>query len=205
VSVLLGEDAHRLYLYKPAGLPVFPPHADPDGDCLLARLLASREDRAGFPAGFEGGIAHRLDNLTEGLVIAARAPEDLAPLRAEFTGGRLRKRYAFHSLGDASPPRVIETPLAHHERKKDRMVWRGRHRGKWYPAHTELWKRPEPGWWDCEITTGVMHQIRAHAASVGLPLTGDPVYGGAPGPFRLVAVRVLGPGWSSPAWWPGPG
>jgi 23S rRNA-/tRNA-specific pseudouridylate synthase len=28
-----------VFLRKPAGLPVFPPHADPEGDCLLSRWL----------------------------------------------------------------------------------------------------------------------------------------------------------------------
>jgi 23S rRNA-/tRNA-specific pseudouridylate synthase len=50
------------------------------------------------------------------------------------------------------------------------------------------------------IVTGVMHQIRAHAAFVGLALTGDRRYGGRPTPdgfdaeFRLHHVGLSGPG-----------
>ena len=36
--------------------------------------------------------------------------------------------------------------------------------------------------WDVTITTGVMHQIRVHAAFVGIPLLGDSRYGGGPPP-----------------------
>ncbi len=203
MPLVLGEDPHRIYLWKPAGIPVFPPHADPAGDCLLARLLVERPDRAdGWPPGFEGGIAHRLDTATSGLVIAARAPADLAPLRAEFAAGALRKIYVFRS--DAPPPfaeQVRTEPIAHHPNRKDRMVTRRgprtAHRGKWYEAWTRL-RHLGDGWWEAEIRTGVMHQIRVHAAAAGIPLNGDVLYGGAPGRFVLHHVRMLGPGWASP-------
>ena len=204
----LGEDAARLYLWKPPGIPVFPPHADPAGDCLLARLLAVHPDRAvGWPAGFEGGLAHRRDTATSGLVIAARAPADLAPLRADFASGALRKLYLFRSEGlpDVGPPpfdeQVRTEPIAHHPNRKDRMVTRRgprtTHRGKWYDAWTRFTRRGD-GWWQAEIRTGVMHQIRVHAAAAGLPLTGDTLYGGTPGAFALHHVCVVGPGWASP-------
>lgn len=200
---LLGEDAQRLFLDKPAGLPVFPPHADAGGDCVLRRLLEGFPERdGGWPPGFEGGIAHRLDTATSGVLVVARAPEHLAGIRAQFAAGELRKRYCFHSSAPAPfDATLCEIPLAHHPNRADRMVvqWAARtaHRGRWYPAWTRL-RRLEDGWWDCEIRTGVMHQIRAHAAFLRIPLTGDVVYGGAPGVLRLHALQVIGRGWASP-------
>lgn len=202
---LLGEDAARLYVWKPPGLPVFPPHADPGGDCVLARLLATRSDRsAEWPEGFAGGIAHRLDNATSGLLLVARTPADLPPLRALFREGRLRKLYRFRATVPPAPPRVIEVPLAHHPRRKDRMVAqrgpRTAHRGRWYPAWTAL-RHLEGVWWEAEIRTGVMHQVRVHAAFAGVALDGDPIYGvpeRAQLPYALHHSRVVAPGWSSP-------
>jgi len=98
------------------------------------------------------------------------------------------------------------------------VVERGRdtpHRGKWYPADT-LFERIENGVWRATITTGVMHQIRAHAGSVGLALAGDKLYGGGERPkglpdgvnFALHHTSLHGPKISSaqieePRWWSG--
>lgn len=200
--LLLGEDAHRLYLWKPPGIPVFPPHADPAGDCLLARLLARLPARlSGWPAGFEGGIAHRLDTATSGLVLAARVPADLPAVRAAFAEQRLRKVYWFRSRGDALD-QVVEAPIAHHPRRADKMVvarphGRTAHRGRWYPAWTRF-RAMGACWWEAEMHTGVMHQIRVHAASIGLALDGDPLYGGAEGQRVLHAAWIEGEGWRSP-------
>lgn len=203
-ALLLGEDPHRLYLYKPAAIPVFPPHADPGGDCLLARLLAVAPERAaGWPPGFEGGLAHRLDTATSGLVVAARTPADLGPLREQFASGLLRKRYVFRSEAPAAFRDVVRTDeIAHHPNRKDRMVTRRgprtAHRGKWYPAWTRFRALGE-GWWEAEIRTGVMHQIRVHAQAAGIPLAGDTIYGGAEGRLVLHHVSMLAPDWASPS------
>lgn len=172
-------------LSKPPGLPVFPPHADPAGDCLLARLLRQAPWRGAvaWPAGFEGGIAHRLDNATSGAVLAADSLEELARLRALFAGHRLRKTYVFLSEGEVAwRARSCDFPLAHHPRKKSRMVaWvagqdEPAHRGKWYPAHSEFRHR-RGRLWEVTITTGITHQIRVHAAVLGIPVLGDGLYG----------------------------
>lgn len=198
-AVLLGETPTLRFFDKPAGLPCFPPHAEPDGDCLLARVAAAfPEARAAFPLGFEGGLAHRLDTLTSGIVVVARSPEALAQVREEW--GRLRKLYHFVSSAPvAFDERVVTAPIANHARRADRVVvqrWpQERHRGKWLPAWTRLRRRAGPAW-EAEIRTGVRHQVRAHAAFAGVPLDGDPLYGGAPGTPALRHVAVLGERWS---------
>lgn len=214
---VLHEASTHWLVYKPPGLPVFPPHAQPGGDCVLSRLLIALPAQGqAFPLGFEGGIAHRLDTGTSGALVVARSPEALTALRARFTSGALRKVY--HLLSGGRVPwttHTVQTPLGHHPRRADRMVpQRGQHtphRGRWYPATTELRALGGPRW-EAVITTGVMHQIRAHAASVGLALAGDRTYGGArlpegalpPGvPFALhhLGEPELGPPVAPPAWW----
>ncbi len=202
-DLLLGVDPRRIFVWKAPGLPVFPPHADAEGDCLLRAVLARWPERAaGWPDGFGGGIAHRLDTATSGLVVLARAIGDLAAIRAEFADGRLRKYYLFRSSGIGSD-QLVETPIAHHVHRSDRMVLarptgRTKHRGRWYPAWTRF-RALGGGWWEAEMRTGVMHQIRAHAASIGIPLDGDPLYGGVEGVRVLHASRIEGPDWTSPS------
>ncbi len=195
------------WLVKPAGIPVFPPHADPSGACVLSWMLANQPACAeGFPSGFEGGISHRLDVSTSGLIVVADNPSSLSALRQSFAGGLLTKRYLFVSHRDVPwSEHHVTTPIAHHKTQKRAMtVQRGKntpHRGKWYPADTRF-RRIKGSLWEAIITTGVTHQIRVHAASVGLALSGDRLYGGgplkhaAPPPsvrFQLHHVEIKGP------------
>ena len=64
--------------YKPAGVTVFPPHADPAGDCVLHRLLQADpwRNEPVWPEGFAGGIAHRLDTWTSGALWIADDPAE---------------------------------------------------------------------------------------------------------------------------------
>ena len=101
-------------LDKPAGLPVFPPHADPEGDSLLGRLLRTRpaQGEQAWPVGYEGGLAHRLDTATSGMVLAATSPEALAWIRSLFETGALHKRYVFLTeLPKNAYGKVLKTTL----------------------------------------------------------------------------------------------
>jgi 23S rRNA-/tRNA-specific pseudouridylate synthase len=207
-------------LSKPAGIPVFPPHDDPHGDCVLARLLAEEPARAdvAWPDGYAGGLAHRLDTSTSGALIAADDPAELAKILAMFQAKYLTKTYRLRA---AKPVRwdrnTIDRPIAHDSRHKGKMVvQRGEstpHRGRWLPASTAF-TRIAGDLWEARMSTGVMHQIRVHAAFLGIPLAGDRRYGGGPPPadappgaeFLLHHVGISGPdGFSSapvplPAW-----
>lgn len=190
---------------KTAGIPVFPPHRDPSGPCLLAEVLAAQPHRAelDWPSGYAGGIAHRLDVATSGAVWVADDPEELAHLRACFADKVLTKRYRFETARTVPwTAHHVTLPIAHDRRRKGRMtVKRGKdtpHRGRWYEADTRLRHLGGP-LWEASITTGVMHQIRVHAAFVGLALRGDKLYGGGTAispdiPFHLHHVGLKGAG-----------
>ncbi len=223
--MLLASDEDFLYLNKPAGLPVFPRRmsksheegrdADLD-DCMLGRLVALLPEQAvtSWPDGFDGGILHRLDNWTSGLLVAARSLDALALGRRLFGGGTLRKTYLFLSKGDVDwSAHEVERPIAHAKGDRRKMVWkRGRntpHRGAWRPARTSF-QRVQGALWRAQMSEGVRHQIRLHAASVGLPLQGDRLYGGGgEGRFylhheELISWPAKGPRAALPKDWPGP-
>ncbi|MCO4744671.1 MAG: RNA pseudouridine synthase [Proteobacteria bacterium] len=193
---------------KPAGIPVFPPHDEPSGDCVLRRLLDEEPKRAalGFPDAFAGGIAHRLDISTSGALLVADSPEELVQLREAFAAKALTKTYRLLARKDVRWSRNhCEAELAHDRRRKKRMVVRrGQntpHRGKWMPAET-WFERLDGLLFQATMHTGVMHQIRLHAAYVGIPIVGDALYGGGPTPegapqgmtFYLHHVGLVGDG-----------
>jgi 23S rRNA-/tRNA-specific pseudouridylate synthase len=182
-------------LLKPAGIPVFPPHLDPEGDCVLRRLVLEDPARAApeWPAGFEGGIAHRLDISTSGALLVAEDVAELAWLRELFTAKRLVKTYRLLT-GKEVPwdANRCDYALAHDRKKRSRMVvQRGRntpHRGKWLEASTAF-ERIRGPLFQAQMSTGVMHQIRVHAAFLGIPLLGDKRYGGGPTPDAAPSGR----------------
>jgi 23S rRNA pseudouridine1911/1915/1917 synthase len=218
---VVGSHDGLVFLEKPAGLPVFPPHRG-EGPSVLAAWLALCPGAADlpWPGGFEGGIAHRLDTDTSGLLLACENPARLAALREEFADGRLLKRYLFVSLRSVPwDEHRAEQPIAHDLRHHGRMiVQRGAdtpHRGRWFSARTTLLRWGEH-LWEARIETGVTHQIRVHAAFLGLALAGDRRYGGGTLPaaivpppgsgFLLHHLQAQGPGWESPSlqppeWW----
>ncbi len=191
-SLVVHEELDYLYVAKPAGIPVFAPHADPSGESLLGRLLSEGaisqfvSDERSWPQGFEGGMLHRLDTWTSGLVVAARTQTGFKRGRAMFGSQDLEKTYVFLTDRQVSwDQHQVDHDLAHDPKRKSRMVWRrGRntpHRGKWYPATTwfrRMGRRGSLHLWEAVMQTGVMHQIRLHAAAAGLPLLGDRLYGG---------------------------
>lgn len=194
-------------IYKPAGTPVFSPHSDPEGACVLQRLIDQSPAclDIDWPQGFDGGICHRLDNSTSGTLIVAETLDELAMIRALFSEHKLTKRYLLRARKVASwQHNTISTPIAHDQRRKSRMiVQRGKntpHRGKWYPAETEFTHLKNDVYM-ATISTGVTHQIRVHAAFVGIPLLGDRQYGGGTTPgdtaagveFYLHHIGLIGP------------
>jgi 23S rRNA pseudouridine1911/1915/1917 synthase len=194
--------------YKPAGTPVFPNHDGTPGPSALATLLAREPHRQEipWPAGFEGGICHRLDTPTSGALLVARDLASLEEARRQFRAGEISKVYRL--IASREPPwreNRCDRPIAHDPRRKSRMiVQRGAstpHRGRWFPAVTQFAVIRGP-LVQADMSTGVTHQIRVHAAFLGIPLAGDRRYGGGEPPpdatdaipFFLHHVGLVGTG-----------
>jgi 23S rRNA pseudouridine1911/1915/1917 synthase len=182
---IVHADEHIVLADKPAGMPSHPLKPGETGTAANALVGRFPELAQVGPAPREGGLVHRLDGDTSGLLLAARTGPSHAALRAQFAARTVEKGYLALVAGELHAGGEIAVPLAHDPHDPRRV--RAASDSDWAEAHdarTAL-TRFEPrerrhGYTlvDVEIPTGVLHQIRAHLAFIGHPVAGDDLYGG---------------------------
>ncbi|MDR0965871.1 MAG: RluA family pseudouridine synthase [Myxococcales bacterium] len=184
---VLYEDTALVVLDKPAGVPAHALDASDRGSLAGALIARYPECAWASPdAPFEGGIAHRLDTETSGVILAARTPQTYQALRERFACRRIEKRYAALVGGLPTERGEIALPIAHHPTDPKRMVAcadealqaRLKAREALTRYTLQAWHADDFALLDVEIPTGVRHQIRVHLASIGAPIAGDRLYGG---------------------------
>jgi 23S rRNA pseudouridine1911/1915/1917 synthase len=181
---VVHEDADILVIDKPAGLVVHPGSGNWQGT-LLNALLHHAPELASIP---RGGIVHRLDKDTSGLMVVARTLEAQTALVRQLQARSVRRHYLALVCGEPDSSGVVDAPIGRHPTQRVRMavVPLERH-GKEARTHYAVRERlGAVSLVECRLETGRTHQIRVHMTSIGHPLVGDPVYGGRSG--RLPAV-----------------
>ena len=190
---ILVERTELVAIDKPAGVPSQPLRAGELGTIANAIAFRFPECVAIGDDPRDGGLVHRLDIGTSGVLVVARTLDAYHALRAAFSAGMVVKHYL--AITDGRPvARECDAPLAQRGKRVAVDLAEG------LPAYTELTvERTLPGHAlvRCIARTGRMHQVRAHLAHVGAPITGDTLYGGAPLPghdgFFLHAASVALP------------
>jgi 23S rRNA pseudouridine1911/1915/1917 synthase len=196
--VVLYEDAAVVAVDKPAGRPSHPLRPGETGTVANALVARYPECASASEDSREGGLCHRLDIETSGVLLAARTREAWHTLRAAFGGRGVDKRYLALVTGPLAEEGEIELPLRHHPRHPDRVEPAVDGTEGAREAHSQfrvLARSGEYSLVEVRILTGVLHQVRAHMAGVGAPLVGDTLYGGReePGISRFfLHARSLG-------------
>lgn len=171
-------DEHLIVVDKPAG---WLPHPAPRSEApSVAEELRRLYGPLPTPFGTErGGIVHRLDRETSGLMVAGRTAEVMHALKDQFRERTVEKLYAAFVAGRPTSDRFhVEGPLGAVPGKHDRQQLNPPGPGKESETEFEVVERyPAHALVHCRPRTGRRHQIRVHLAARGLPVVGDALYG----------------------------
>lgn len=201
---LLGRQGDYVAFVKPAGLHSSPLAGQTAPNLEEAAQALWRREGLSTPLHF----LQRLDQATSGIVCAAVSPEAARRFRAAEAGGRYAKCYLALLRGELAAPLTADRLLDVDSRRISRVLDKAApplRQTRFFPLHVlrgeeaaatlaanGLPAQDAPlSLAACLIRCGARHQIRAHAASLGLPLCGDSRYappedGPATGPERFL-------------------
>ncbi len=173
---IVYEDDSILVLNKPAGLVVHPGAGNPDGT-LVNALLNHSSYMANLP---RGGIVHRLDKETSGIMVVAKTLPAHTHLVNQLQKRTVKREYCAVCRGTMTGGGTINEPIGRHPKQRKMMAVRVLG-GKPAITHYRLVTRfAHHTRIVVNLETGRTHQIRVHMAHRKYPLIGDPVYGGRP-------------------------
>jgi 23S rRNA pseudouridine1911/1915/1917 synthase len=172
---VVHEDEALVVVDKPAGLVVHP-GAGTHEPTLAAQLLSLGAQGGPDPA--RPGIVHRLDKDTSGLLVAARSEAAWEALSEAIRRREVERRYLALVRGHPrSRTGRIDAPIGRDRRDATRRSLdtdEPRDAVTWFEVVETL---RDHALLDVRLETGRTHQIRVHLQAIGLPVSGDALYG----------------------------
>lgn len=174
---ILYEDEETLVLNKQAGLVVHPREGVHEAT-LINAVRAHYPEVAEIDDTERGGIVHRLDRDTSGVIALAKSEESQAVLKDQWRNRETQKYYLAIVEGRVDLPEgIIEAPLGPDpaDPRRRAVVEEGQYARSQYRVLEQY--GDEAALLEVRIFTGRTHQIRVHLLAIGHPILGDFQYG----------------------------
>jgi len=190
---IIKETSDFLVVFKPAEIPTVPLKTEKKVTLLeiVAKTNPEILDVKGFHP-WEGGVLHRLDTATRGLVLIAKNQGFFDFMKEQQYEGKFVKEYfaKLSSLGHSEK----SWPVCPFSFKEGQICISsyfrafGKNRAEVRPASSPTEKNATQTTYDtmvkliskdevlCQISKGFRHQIRCHLAWMGHPIKGDFLY-----------------------------
>ena len=184
---IIYEDDNVIVVNKPCGIIS---HAR--GKFWQEASVASFiRDRVSGMDGVRGGIVHRLDRATSGVMICAKNELTLKFLQKQFQDRKVKKSYiAITSHCPKDDEAIIDAPIGRNlkDPKRFHVSSDGKTAQTTYKVIEKSVKKTKI---ELRPYTGRTHQLRIHLAYINCPIIGDELYGGKKNDRLLLHAHSL--------------
>ena len=196
---IVYEDSDIVVINKPKGMIVHPATGIYTGTLVNALLYHCKGSLSGIGGVIRPGIVHRIDKDTSGLLVVAKNDEAHVSLSEQLKTHTVSRVYHAIAVGNVKDDAgTVNKPIGRHptDRKKMAIVLDPSRTAREAITHYEVIERYATPtgrftYIKCKLETGRTHQIRVHMSSIGHPLLGDVVYGGAGTKFESQCGAII--------------
>ncbi|MBN2803732.1 MAG: RluA family pseudouridine synthase [Deltaproteobacteria bacterium] len=171
---IIYSDPAFIVINKPSKIPSTA--KNPDDTSSIASMITARfPECSGIGNTGDGGLIHRLDTETSGLLIAARDTKTYDIFLQMQKSSHIKKYYKALVHGSFDTPVIFDMPLDTNEKNRRKVTVNL----KGNKSVTHILDAEQHGAYsllNVLIYKGFRHQIRVHLANDGFPICGDTLY-----------------------------